>query len=217
MEGYDRSVQEINIMSDKEFRSYLNKNRANVDKMFTDMTNSPEPAAEQMAELERSLNEQFEADIKGDASKMLDTLKETRIHLTKLQEGKKLTRAEQNERVAVMLARRLQLEHADSSVVPMTKEEAPVHPTIDKKQELKGKPITTPGPNPISDPAKTKGKDDKKKPPMPPPAPPIGGAEGEKKATGAKPTTPAPGSKQPPVPPALNTKSATSETPKPKE
>jgi hypothetical protein len=168
MEQYDSSAQETITLTDKEFRDFLKKNRPLLEQKFKELSKNPELADSSLAELQERLEETLQADMKTQATQLLDTLLALDAKLKKLRAGKDLTPQEQTERRMVMLVSRMRLEEKDPTLAGKDLPKTPrdeiraVAFKAGKAAVARGRPLT-------SRPAKP-GKPDAKSPAAKPPA-----------------------------------------------
>lgn len=169
LEQYQAGFHELSALTQGEFRTYLRKNRPLLETKFKELASQPKLADSSLAEIEKSLEEQLQSDMKAEAGQLLQTLKASNAHLAKLRTNKDLDAEEKVERKVVMLARRMQLEQTDPAALSKFKAEpeAQKPSTVKSTSPAKGQapktsPVPEPGKNKAAGSTTEPGKDAKK-------------------------------------------------------
>jgi hypothetical protein len=151
LEQYEVSMKEVANLTDEQFRTYLRANRPMIEKHFKELGDKPTLAESSVEELQKSLEDQLQTNMKSSAKDLLDTLLAANAKLKRLQANKDLTKEEENERRVIMLARRIQLENLDPNA--LGKSEIPTAKQGTKPPDKRG---TLPKPGTPGDAAKDK-------------------------------------------------------------
>jgi hypothetical protein len=145
----DQSIQEADLVTEKEFTSFLRKNRTVMDERFKELGKNPKLAEQSVAELVSLLEEDAQLDLKTDATHLLKTLKFLVKNGREISTGRDLDEGQRLERRAWMLGRALFLEETDKPLLQKfrasMKPEPPVRaqkrkPPIPKKPNNDAKP-----------------------------------------------------------------------------
>ena len=103
------------VLTEQQFTKFLKDNRETIRKDIQELAKNPTLSTEAVAELEKILEAQLNADLKTNAKELLAILGALNVKLTKLAKNAKLDKTELIERRLAMIARRLQSEQVSTS------------------------------------------------------------------------------------------------------
>jgi hypothetical protein len=103
----DKSIDEANLMTEQQFRTFLKDHRAQLEQKFKELSESPHLAETSLNDVVAMLEESQKGTMKTQADELLSVLLSVRDKLAQLRVGKKLTRDAQKERQLLMIAMRL--------------------------------------------------------------------------------------------------------------
>ena len=86
------------MIADKDFRKFLQDNRAEVKKGFAEVKNSPQELPAFVSDMEGRLDKQFGVNLRREAGVVLEAVDHLNAKLTRLAENKNLNQTEQLER-----------------------------------------------------------------------------------------------------------------------
>jgi hypothetical protein len=107
----DKKIQEASLMTEKTFREFLTKNRAQLEQKYKEIAASPQLAEKSLSELQLCLDDQMSTELRLLAADAIRSISSANRNLIRLQDGKSLTPEQQVERQVWMLVRRLQMEN----------------------------------------------------------------------------------------------------------
>jgi hypothetical protein len=117
-ERMDASLDQATLMSEEQFREFLRRNRAELERMFKDLADNPQRADASLGELEKMLEAQLKSNMQATSGELLTALTSCNAKLKRLGAAQGLSREEQIERRVLMLARRLQEERSGTGTAP---------------------------------------------------------------------------------------------------
>lgn len=106
----NRALGESSVITETEFRRVLKANHDKLEKVFKDLANGPTQGEASIKDIEETLSEAMQADLRAHARGVLVTLSNLNDKLRRLRDNKGLNPIEQKERQIIALARRM---HAD--------------------------------------------------------------------------------------------------------
>jgi hypothetical protein len=111
----ESTLNEVEVLSEKQFREFLTKNRSTLERKYKELAASPELAEKSLQELEVPLDDAFQSEMRSVAQRVNRDLVAMNKNLTLLKERKALTPEQEVERQVWMIVRRLQLEYVDDT------------------------------------------------------------------------------------------------------
>jgi hypothetical protein len=147
VEETERTLDEVAVLSEKQFREFLRKNKPTLEKKYKELAESPELAEKSLQELELPLDEAFQTEMRTLAARASRDLTSANQNLIRLKERKNLTQEQEIERQVWMIVRRLQLEYVDDTPRAGLASKPPLHkakvPDKAGKDKAKQKPAKT--------------------------------------------------------------------------
>jgi hypothetical protein len=144
VEETERTLDEVAVLSEKQFREFLRKNKPALEKKYKELADSPELAEKSLQELELPLDEAFQTEMRTLAARVSRDLNSANQNLIRLKERKNLTEEQEIERQVWMIVRRLQLEYVDDTPRAGLASKSPLHkpkaPEKAGKEKAKQKP-----------------------------------------------------------------------------
>jgi len=107
----DELIAQLNVLGEKEFRRILDENRSTVEQALDDLQKGDEVSEEVVARLQGAMEKELQLGMEDQAQVVLTLLSDLNKNMKNLKTGENLTPEQENERRAVMLARRLQITH----------------------------------------------------------------------------------------------------------
>lgn len=101
-------IARAQLIADKDFRKFLQDNRADVKKGFAEVKNSPKELPAFVGDMEGRLDKQFSVNLRREAGVVLEAVDRLNAKLARLAEGKNLNQTEQLERRITQELRALQ-------------------------------------------------------------------------------------------------------------
>jgi hypothetical protein len=108
LERMEASVTEANLLTEEEFRAFLRKNRAELDRKFEELSKDAKLADASLAELETLVETQLKTNMTAQSRELLTAINSLVAKLKKLATGAELASTEKDERHLLMVARRIQ-------------------------------------------------------------------------------------------------------------
>ena len=103
-------------MTEQKFRDIIDNNRELIELCIDDLAKDDVVAQERLDQLVAAMEHELQADLKGQADEVLDTVQFANQWLDGLSDGVGLSREKQLERQFVMILHRIQLEQVDPSL-----------------------------------------------------------------------------------------------------
>jgi hypothetical protein len=111
VEQTDTLIDELEVIGDKEFKRLLSENRSTLADALEQLKDEKEVSDGTMVLLEEAIEKEFKISMEDQAAALLTIVSDAHKNMKMLQKGENLTPAQERERRALMLARRLQLIH----------------------------------------------------------------------------------------------------------
>jgi len=109
----DENLQNTQSMTEEQFRSFLTKNKADLQKKFDELEKNEFLAEASLADLEQDLNKEFQTNLKAESDRLLRDLSQFNTAFKKVREGKDLNEEQKLWRQSVMIARKLRTQPID--------------------------------------------------------------------------------------------------------
>jgi hypothetical protein len=140
----DKAIQQSHLLTEAKYREILKNHRPQILKVVHELTTSPQMAAESVAELEKTMEAELQADMKRDSRELLEALILINERLQKMAKNQPLNEEEQLEQRVAQLARRIQLEQGPTPTAVAADTTAP-GPKLETVSEpiVSGKPRAT--------------------------------------------------------------------------
>jgi hypothetical protein len=111
----DENLQNTQSMTEEHFRSFLTKNKADLQKKFDELEKNEFLAEASLADVEQELNKEFQTNLKAESDRLLRDLTSFNTAFKKVREGKDLNEEQKLWRQSVMIARSLRTQPIDFS------------------------------------------------------------------------------------------------------
>lgn len=111
----DKTLNQGLQLTEEQFRTFLQNNRATIERSMKELASNPTLAEETINELVNSLEKQLKGDLQMKSRELFTALNLSNEKVKKLQSNLNLTPGEHIERRLLMLARRLQMQALPSS------------------------------------------------------------------------------------------------------
>src|SRR6266849_4904796 len=109
----DENLQNTQSMTEEQFRSFLTKNKADLQKKFDELEKNEFLAEASLADVEQELNKEFQTNLKAESDRLLRDLTSFNTAFKKVREGKDLNEEQKLWRQSVMIARKLRTQPVD--------------------------------------------------------------------------------------------------------
>ncbi|MFH1923291.1 MAG: hypothetical protein ABIP48_25800 [Planctomycetota bacterium] len=110
-ERSDELIAQLNVLGEKEFRRILDENRSTVEQALDDLEKGDEVSEEVVGLLQAAMEKELQLGMEDQAQVVITLLSDLNRNMKNLKTAENLTPEQENERRAVMLARRLQITH----------------------------------------------------------------------------------------------------------